>query len=198
MAAGGSPAQGREATPGKARRSRSTLTRATSPPVVQLCNCPLLPQRRLGKHENPTVAGRTAVSPGPQPDGSQCTQCETRPRTLFRPKEDYARADARRQRATLPGDCPSAPAHRQIERVTDDLHRERAERKAAEARATEAISQAEELLERERELNSPTSRRRCCAPSRRPISDRQRREATSVVLPARRRPKPLAAGGRSL
>jgi excisionase family DNA binding protein len=40
----------------------------------------------------------------------------------------------------------------QIERVTDDLHRERAERKAAEARATEAISRAEELREREREL----------------------------------------------
>ncbi len=44
------------------------------------------------------------------------------------------------------------PLTAQIERVTDDLHRERAERKTAEAKAAEATSQAEELLEREREL----------------------------------------------
>lgn len=44
------------------------------------------------------------------------------------------------------------PLTAQIERVTDDLHRERAERKAAEARAAQAVSQNEELHERERKL----------------------------------------------
>ena len=42
------------------------------------------------------------------------------------------------------------PAH--IERMTDQLHQERAERIAAEARAAEASSLAEELLQRERNL----------------------------------------------
>lgn len=44
------------------------------------------------------------------------------------------------------------PLTAQIERVTDDLHRERAERQAAEARAAQAVGQAAELREREQEL----------------------------------------------
>lgn len=42
------------------------------------------------------------------------------------------------------------PLPEQIERVTEDLHRERAERQAAEARASEALSMAEELRAAER------------------------------------------------
>lgn len=44
------------------------------------------------------------------------------------------------------------PLTAHVERVTEDLHRERAERLAAEARATEAADVAEELRERERAL----------------------------------------------
>ena len=44
------------------------------------------------------------------------------------------------------------PLTAHVERITDDLHRERAERVAAEARAAEAMNIAEELRERERTL----------------------------------------------
>jgi excisionase family DNA binding protein len=44
------------------------------------------------------------------------------------------------------------PLMAHVERVTEDLHREHAERLAAEARAAEAVSAAEELRVREREL----------------------------------------------
>jgi excisionase family DNA binding protein len=44
------------------------------------------------------------------------------------------------------------PLTAHVERMTEDLHRERAERLAAEARAAQAASAAEELREREREL----------------------------------------------
>lgn len=44
------------------------------------------------------------------------------------------------------------PLPEQIERVTEDLHRERAERLAAEARAAEALGTAEELRAAERAL----------------------------------------------
>lgn len=39
-----------------------------------------------------------------------------------------------------------------VERIIEDLHRERAERHAAEARAANAADAADELREREREL----------------------------------------------
>jgi len=44
------------------------------------------------------------------------------------------------------------PLTAHVERITEDLHRERAERQAAEARAIEAADAADELREREREL----------------------------------------------
>jgi len=44
------------------------------------------------------------------------------------------------------------PLTAHVERITEDLHRERAERQAAEAKASEAADAAAELREREREL----------------------------------------------
>jgi excisionase family DNA binding protein len=44
------------------------------------------------------------------------------------------------------------PLTAHVERITEDLHRERAERLAAEARAAETANAADELREREREL----------------------------------------------
>jgi hypothetical protein len=44
------------------------------------------------------------------------------------------------------------PLTAHVERITEDLHRERAERQAAEAKANEAADAAAELREREREL----------------------------------------------
>lgn len=72
------------------------------------------------------------------------------------PASDFVLAELERERAERQRLTQEVarlrPLTVQIERVTDDLHRERAERIAAEARATEATSQAEELREREREL----------------------------------------------
>src|ERR1700733_13536357 len=44
------------------------------------------------------------------------------------------------------------PLTAHVERITEELHRERAERLAAEARSAEAMDAAQELRERERQL----------------------------------------------
>jgi len=92
---------------------------------------------------------RAGLIPSSGTTGAQGTEGTSNDVTPLLAALDRERAEGRRLAQEL---VRLRPLTAQIERVTADLHRERAERQAAEAREAEATKEAAELHAREQEL----------------------------------------------